>query len=224
MSSHQPSTAKTPSGGQDPLNSQEAFGLESSDPNMHTYSNILPSWSQGARKNGSSSKSKQDSDDSPRTDPKERRREQNRLAQRRFREKLKKQNINRDSRNVEDAGSSYQVPEADNMGLMGSDVAPLSLPWDGLNISSIFVRGYDDTRGGGRVGASADAHQWSGSTMETYTFGSDPQYLSPKGPGISSYAYTESGSWKGTEDNAGGDESLYESTLCYHDHQGSSGC
>lgn len=85
MSSHQQSTAKTPPGGQDPLNSQEAFGLESFDPNMHTYSNFLPSWSQGAKQNGSSSKSKQDSDDSPQTDPKERRREQNRLAQQRFR-------------------------------------------------------------------------------------------------------------------------------------------
>ncbi|KAI6364776.1 hypothetical protein MCOR25_005570 [Pyricularia grisea] len=132
--------------------------------------------------------------------------------------------LNRDSRNVEYAGSSYQVPEADNMGLMGSDVAPLSLPWDGLNISSIFVRGYDDTRGGGRVGASADAHQRSASTMETYTFGSDPQYFSPTGPGISSYAYTDSGSWDATEDNAEGDEFLYESTRYYHDHQGSSNC
>ncbi|TLS22854.1 uncharacterized protein PpBr36_05794 [Pyricularia pennisetigena] len=128
ISSHQPSTAKTPSGGQSPLNIQEALSLESSDPNMHTYSNISPSWSQGARKSGSSSKSKQDSDDLPQTDPKERRRKQNRLAQRRFRERLKKQNINRDSRNVEYAGSSYQVPEADNMGLMESDVGPLGLP------------------------------------------------------------------------------------------------
>lgn len=107
---------------------------------------------------------------------------------------------------------------------MGSDIGPLGLPWDSLNILSIFVYGNDDTRGGGRVGASADAHQRRGSTMETYTFGSDPQYLSPTGPDINSCAYRESGSREGAEDNAEGDKSLYESTLYYHDHQGSSSC
>ncbi|TLS26186.1 hypothetical protein PpBr36_04504 [Pyricularia pennisetigena] len=228
MSSHKPSAADTSSGDPEPQNSQQdALGSESSYPlNMPSYSNMPSSSPQGSRKHSSSSKSKQKSDDwSQVTDPEERRRIQNRIAQRKFRTKAReqKEKSDRDSRNVEYAGSSYQVPGADDLGLTESDVAPSGLPWGGVNMHYVVGRGHDDAGSGGRGGASAAAHQRGGSTMGTYTYGSDPQYLSPTYPDMSSYAYTTSGSWEGNDDNAEGEDPLYyESTPYYYDYQGSS--
>ncbi|KAG6018322.1 hypothetical protein E4U43_003771 [Claviceps pusilla] len=74
------------------------------------------------------------------TDPEERRRIQNRLAQRKFREKARenKEKAERDLRNQEHAGNSYRTPSATDL---RSDTELSGLPWGGVNWGLAITRG-----------------------------------------------------------------------------------
>ncbi|KAI1663025.1 hypothetical protein F4813DRAFT_342695 [Daldinia decipiens] len=89
------------------------------------------------------------------TEPEERRRIQNRLAQRKFREKVReqKEKAERESRNLENAASSYRLPSSDE--IAADDGIDLSgLPWGSLSMTHVLARGYEtESR---RSGGSCD--------------------------------------------------------------------
>ncbi|OBT88382.1 hypothetical protein VE02_02304 [Pseudogymnoascus sp. 03VT05] len=84
-------------------------------------------------------------------EPDERRRIQNRLAQRKFREKAKdqKESRDRDAENQLHAGYSYTSPDPDDLGLE-SELS--GLPWGGPSMRHIVERG-KATQGGSRQGS-----------------------------------------------------------------------
>ncbi|KAL7797469.1 basic leucine zipper transcription factor domain-containing protein [Trichoderma ceciliae] len=78
-------------------------------------------------------------------DPEERRRIQNRIAQRKFRGKVKeqKERTEREARDKEHAGNSYRIPEPDDI-----DAEPelSGLPWGSVSLSHIVARGHEAER------------------------------------------------------------------------------
>ncbi|KAM4056019.1 Basic-leucine zipper (bZIP) transcription factor [Hirsutella rhossiliensis] len=86
------------------------------------------------------------------TDPEERRRIQNRIAQRKFREKARenREKAERESRNREHAGNSYRIPlGAVDLGGSGyghgygQEEELSGLPWGGMNLSLVVSRGHE---------------------------------------------------------------------------------
>ncbi|KAG5941882.1 hypothetical protein E4U53_007325 [Claviceps sorghi] len=77
------------------------------------------------------------------TDPEERRRIQNRLAQRKFREKARenREKAERDLRNQEHAGNSYRTPSATDL---GSDTELSGLPWGSVSWGLAITRGNEN--------------------------------------------------------------------------------
>ncbi|OAA77400.1 hypothetical protein LEL_04223 [Akanthomyces lecanii RCEF 1005] len=75
-------------------------------------------------------------------DPEERRRIQNRIAQRKFREKARenKEKAERDSRNLEHAGNSYRIPSA--VDIVRDDTLS-GLPWGSVNLVHVVSRGHE---------------------------------------------------------------------------------
>ncbi|KAI0123099.1 hypothetical protein BJ170DRAFT_687799 [Xylariales sp. AK1849] len=138
--------------------------------------------SSSSKKHSSSKSSKTKSDDwTDITEPEERRRIQNRIAQRKFREKTKehKEKSERDSRNRDHAGSSYHIPDSNEI-VDEEDYS--GLPWGSINMHHIVARGHeseskrgssrdnyvrDDSRVYGDYGGSNDNSQ-----SRTYSYGS----------------------------------------------------
>ncbi|KAH8879619.1 hypothetical protein GQ53DRAFT_619122, partial [Thozetella sp. PMI_491] len=75
------------------------------------------------------------------TEPEERRRIQNRIAQRKFREKARenRERAQRDEQNQQLAGASYEIPGPD---ALVSDSEPSGLPWGGLNVGFMVAKGH----------------------------------------------------------------------------------
>ncbi|KAF7553638.1 hypothetical protein G7046_g7045 [Stylonectria norvegica] len=76
------------------------------------------------------------------TDPEERRRIQNRIAQRKFREKTRenKEKEERDSRNMEYAGNSYRIATPSDI---SSEQELSGLPWGSVNLRHVLSRGHE---------------------------------------------------------------------------------
>ncbi|KAM3456448.1 hypothetical protein MY3296_001727 [Beauveria thailandica] len=76
------------------------------------------------------------------TDPEQRRRIQNRIAQRKFREKARENREikEREMRNREHAGNSYRIPSAADI---AGDGALSGLPWGGVNLGHVVSRGHE---------------------------------------------------------------------------------
>lgn len=129
------------------------------------------------------------------TDPEERRRIQNRIAQRKFREKARenKEKAKRESRNREHAGNSYHIPvDAD----ISNDQDLSGLPWGSINLSLVVSRGHEaeSLRSSGRGTYVGD---------EPYA---SPQFTMPFGPGLHQTARYGS---------SGGEDIYYDDTTNY---------
>lgn len=136
--------------------------------------------SSSSKKHSSSSSSRRhtkDDDWSDVTEPDERRRIQNRIAQRKFREKAReqKERQDREARNQELAGASYAVPEASDLAYYdvddgtGAGADDLSgLPWGGLNIPHMVARGHAASSGSQQ--GSSQQQQQQQLTPQNYGF------------------------------------------------------
>ncbi|KAG8159421.1 hypothetical protein KVR01_011082 [Diaporthe batatas] len=133
--------------------------------------------SSSSKRHGSSSSSKHHSkgdDWSEVTEPEERRRIQNRIAQRKFREKAReqKEREERESRNEQLAGSAYQVPvPEDFMSPEGGEYGDYlsGVPWGGVSIQHMVAMGHEsESRRGSRRGGLSDQQQQYGDYSAFY--------------------------------------------------------
>ncbi|KAF5027331.1 hypothetical protein F66182_575 [Fusarium sp. NRRL 66182] len=138
------------------------------------------------------------------TDPEERRRIQNRIAQRKFREKARenKEKAERDSRNQEYAGNSYRIPSASDF---SSYAEPSGLPWGSVNIGHFVARSQEvESR---RSSSSRRGTQSVDDSFATATYGASPSY----GTQWAQPSYGES---------SGGDEMYYDDSYLYDPNLG----
>ncbi|KAI2473731.1 hypothetical protein F4781DRAFT_937 [Annulohypoxylon bovei var. microspora] len=135
------------------------------------------------------------------TEPEERRRVQNRLAQRKFREKAKeqKEKAERESHNLRNAHSSYQLPSSDE--IAADDGINLSgLPWGSMSMKHVLAMGYEteSRRSGGSGGDNAQP--------ET------PQYCTTSG----SYQQYQTASYGESTNSSRGDDFSYQDISPYY--------
>ncbi|CAK7267007.1 hypothetical protein SEPCBS119000_002321 [Sporothrix epigloea] len=109
----------------------------------------------------SSGKSKKNDDWSEVTNPEERRRIQNRIAQRKFREKAReqKERSERELRNQEHAASSYQVPGPEDLDI---DDQLSGVPWGGPSLRFMVAKGHES------LSNSSSSHHSGGSQRGSY--------------------------------------------------------
>ncbi|KAK4164912.1 hypothetical protein QBC43DRAFT_352624 [Cladorrhinum sp. PSN259] len=111
--------------------------------NMSSRSSKSSGSGSGSSGKSKSSRSRKSDDWSEVTEPEERRRIQNRIAQRKFREKAREQRdrAQRDAQNQQYAGSSYHIAGPDELAFDdGGDLS--GLPWGGLNMRHVVARGH----------------------------------------------------------------------------------
>ncbi|KAJ0388148.1 hypothetical protein COL922a_000779 [Colletotrichum nupharicola] len=124
------------------------------------------------------------------TDPEERRRVQNRLAQRKFRKKNQdsKEKATRDTQNEENAHRSYVVSSPDNLEPEEKEY----LPWGSINIRHVVSRGHEheSRRGSGRGEYVNEDTQYTTTYGNNYTT-SYPQPPSHGSSGGGEYHYDE---------------------------------
>ncbi|ROW02867.1 hypothetical protein VSDG_01656 [Cytospora chrysosperma] len=141
--------------------------------------------SSSSSKHGSSSKHQPKSDDwAEVNEPDERRRIQNRIAQRKFREKAReqKERQEREARNHELAGSSYQVPVPDDFMSMGDDDLS-GVPWGGLNLQHVVAMGHESESRRGSRRETSDHYDYTGADPQYY----GAHFVSPSGGGMAAY-------------------------------------
>ncbi|KAI1214914.1 uncharacterized protein F4807DRAFT_13142 [Annulohypoxylon truncatum] len=135
------------------------------------------------------------------TEPEERRRIQNRLAQRKFREKAKeqKEKAERESHNLQNAHSSYQLPSSDE--IAADDGIDLSgLPWGSMSMKHVLAMGYEteSRRSGGSGGDNTPTE-----TPRYYTTSySSQQYQATR--------------YGGSSNSSGGDDFSYQDIPPYY--------
>ncbi|KAI0840231.1 hypothetical protein F5Y06DRAFT_251684 [Hypoxylon sp. FL0890] len=138
------------------------------------------------------------------TEPEERRRIQNRLAQRKFREKVReqKEKAERESRDLEHADSSYRLPSLDEIAAdEGMDLS--GLPWGSLSMRHVLAMGHEteSRRSGGSGGDNTPTE-----TPQYYTTTSSPQQQ------------YQTLSYRDSTNSSGGDDFSYQDVSSYYDY------